>query len=275
MTGKQTNSKKKKKKKKKTVFSTLLKQFNNELNKKKLISRFKKCGIYPLDRNQVMNRLPSEGNPREGNLQIDECLVDILKSTSGKNDAAPKRGKKISFAPGKGISVSTKKDTESEGEQESESEDESDMDIESEDESQDTDFSEDDNENHDPKQSSKAPVKGSIKVSDWVVVKYDIASSSKSKSSIQYFVGQILEVISDAAFMITFSDDNIPNLIPRVLFFTFLLLRKDALGTRLQYSHRCAQYKWPSLDDVDTCDFDNIAEVLPHGKMTKRGAVTF
>ena len=115
-----------------------------------------------------MNRLPSEGNPREGNLQIDECLVDILKSTSGKNDAVPKRSKKISFAPGKDISVSTKKDTESEGEQESESEDESDMDIESEDESQDTDFSEDDNENHDPKQSSKAPVKGSIKVSDWV-----------------------------------------------------------------------------------------------------------
>ena len=47
------------------------------------------------------------------------------------------------------------------------------MDIDSEDELQDTDFSEDDNECHDPKQSSKAPVKGSLKVSDWVVVKCD------------------------------------------------------------------------------------------------------
>ena len=58
------------------------------------------------------------------------------------------------------------------------------MDIESEDELQDTDFSENDNENHDAKQSSKASVKDSL-----------IASSSKSKSSIQYFVSQILEVI--------------------------------------------------------------------------------
>ena len=77
------------------------------------------------------------------------------------------------------------------------------MDTESEDESQHIDFSEDDNENHYPKQSSKAPVKGSLKVSDWVVVKYDIASSSKSKRSIQYFVVQILEVILDAVFRIT------------------------------------------------------------------------
>ena len=101
-------------------------------------------------------------------------------------------------------SVSTEKDTESKGDQESESQNESNMDIESEDESQGTNFSEDGNESHDPKQSSKAPVKDSLKVSDWVVVKYDIASSSKSKSSIQHFVDQILEVISDAVFRITF-----------------------------------------------------------------------
>ena len=86
-----------------------------------------------MDCNQVLNHLLSEGNPREPNLPIDECLIDILKSASGKNDAAPKRGKNISFAPGKDISVSTEKDTESEGEQEKESEDESDMDFESED----------------------------------------------------------------------------------------------------------------------------------------------
>ena len=100
--------------------------------------------------------------------------------------------------------VSTEKGTESKGDQESESQNESNMDIESENESQDTNFSEDGNESHDPKQSSKAPVKDSLKVSDWVVVKYDIAGSSKSKSSIQHFVDQILEVISDAVFRITF-----------------------------------------------------------------------
>ena len=78
-------------------------------------------------------------------------------------------------------SASTEKDAESEGDQESESEDESDTDIESEDEQQDTNFSEVDNDNHDPKRSSKDSVKGSLKIFDWVVVKYDIVSSSKSK----------------------------------------------------------------------------------------------
>ena len=92
-------------------------------------------------------------------------------------------------------------------------------------------------------------MKCSLKISDWLVVKYDIASSSKSESLIQYFVSQILEVILDAMCRITFA--------------------------RPQYSHRCAQNKWPSHDDVDTCDVDNIVEVLPHPKMTGRGAVTF
>ena len=140
-------------------------------------------------------------------------LDQYSKSTSGKNEAAPKKRKKISLHLGK-TSVSTEKDTESEVEQESESEDESDMDIESEDELQNTNFRGAENKNHDPRQSFKAPVKGSLKVSDWVVVKYDIASSSKSKSSIQYFVSQILKVISDAVFRITLSDHNIPTDVP-------------------------------------------------------------
>ena len=67
-----------------------------------------------------MNCLPSEDNPQEANQQIDKYLIDILRSASGKNDAAPKRGKKISFASQKNLSISNEKDTESEGEQESE-----------------------------------------------------------------------------------------------------------------------------------------------------------
>ena len=42
-----------------------------------------------------MNCLPSEDNPQEANLQIDKYLIDILRSASGKNDAAPKRGKRF------------------------------------------------------------------------------------------------------------------------------------------------------------------------------------
>ena len=55
------------------------------------------------------------------------------------------------------------------------------MDIQLEDELQDIDLSEDNNVNHDPKQSSKAPVEGSLKVSDWLVIKYDIKISQLIK----------------------------------------------------------------------------------------------
>ena len=103
----------------KIVFPRPLKELTNDLNKENLISGFIKCGIYPLDHNQTLNRLPTEDNPRD-NLQIDKCLTNILKSGSGKNYPAPKTGKKISFAPGKDVSVSIEKDTESESEQESE-----------------------------------------------------------------------------------------------------------------------------------------------------------
>ena len=48
-----------------------------------------------------MNCLPSEDNPQEANLQIDKYLIDILRSASGKNDAAPKRGKRFHLQLGK------------------------------------------------------------------------------------------------------------------------------------------------------------------------------
>ena len=176
-----------------------------------MISRFKKCDIYTLNRNQVLNRLPSEDKSREANLQIDKCLIDILKSASGKNDADPKRGKKISFAPGKDITVSAEKGTDSEVEQGGESENVSDMDIESEDELPDTDFNKEYKENHDPKQSSKAPVKDSPKVSEWVLVKHDIASSSKSKSLIQYFLVKYYKLSRMLCLRSHLSDHNIPT----------------------------------------------------------------
>ena len=87
-----------------------------------------------------------------------------------------KQEKKISFTSGK-TSVSTEKDTESKGESKKVNQKINQIWILNQDESQDSNFSEGSNENHFPKQSSEAPLKGSLKVSDWVVVKYDIANS--------------------------------------------------------------------------------------------------
>ena len=110
----------------KTVFPRLLKGLTDDLNNENLVSGFKKCGIYPLDRNQVLNCLPCENDAGEANLLVDDSLIDLLKSASGKKDAATKRGKKISFASGKDIPVSTK---DAESEEDHSEVDESDMDT--------------------------------------------------------------------------------------------------------------------------------------------------
>ena len=88
----------------KTVFTRILKELTNELNKENLRSEFKKCGIYPLDCNQVLNHLPNEDNPQEENLQIDKCLINILSQPVERMRLLLKKKKKISFAPGKDIS---------------------------------------------------------------------------------------------------------------------------------------------------------------------------
>ena len=93
-----------------------------DLKEENLVNDFKKCGIYPLDCNQLLSRLPYETNSQEANQRVDECLINMLKSASGEDDAAPKRGKKLIFSPGKAISVSAdSNDTESEDESSDES----------------------------------------------------------------------------------------------------------------------------------------------------------
>ena len=49
----------------------------------------------------------------------------------------------------------------------------------------------------------------------------------------------------------------------------------DRIQVMGSWGSQWAQYKWPSHDNVDTCDFEDIVEVLPHPKMTRRGAVTY
>ena len=75
--------------------SKLLKELVGDLNEENLVNGFKNCGIYPLERNQVLSRLPHETNSQEANQCVDECLINMVKSVSGKDDAAPKRGKKF------------------------------------------------------------------------------------------------------------------------------------------------------------------------------------
>ena len=88
----------------KTVLPRRLKELINDLKKENLVNGFRRCGIYPLHRSQILSRLLTEDDPVERNLRIDGCFIGILNSASGKNGTTPKGGKQISFSPGKDIS---------------------------------------------------------------------------------------------------------------------------------------------------------------------------
>ena len=92
----------------KSQFPGLLKRLFNALPPSNLVSGFRACGIYPLDRTQVLKRLPSNNRDPGGEgtaAALNESVMSFLESNCGlnqtPNQAARKRGKKIS--PGQAI----------------------------------------------------------------------------------------------------------------------------------------------------------------------------
>lgn len=66
---------------------------------------FRKCGIIPLDRTQVLNVLPKENNDETVQQDVDNVVVSLLKSLR-YSDAMPQRRKrkKIQVEAGKSVS---------------------------------------------------------------------------------------------------------------------------------------------------------------------------
>lgn len=94
----------------KDVFPTLLKELMNSLQQntaQNLISGFKKCGIYPLNKQILLDRLPENVSEVDKNFigdsfleQLDKKRADFLGSNGPK-----KVRKKLQVPPGKSISV--------------------------------------------------------------------------------------------------------------------------------------------------------------------------
>ena len=226
----------------KSQFPALLKKLVSELKEENLISGFKKCGIFPLDRSQVLSKLPHENASASSSgicQNVDDSLISLLKSHSGRDKIPKSRGKKIQHQPGMSISASFSSTTSVP----TSDIEESDVDSNSEsDRSSCYSRSIDDNQS--------ALEKGSLKVTDWVVVKYRISSASKNtKSADHLYIGQITKLISNSVLEITF--------------------------LRPEYSVTSKQYNMPSIDDKDVCDFENIVKVLPQPTMTRRGGYVF
>ena len=107
----------------KVVFPTLLKKLQTEMEKKPniLSPAFEKCGIYPLNRDKVLSRIPSIEQSEEICPHLDRSLMErIEQERFGKKgeDKAP-RGKKIKIDAGKSY---TNRDDLSEDDEEEEEE---------------------------------------------------------------------------------------------------------------------------------------------------------
>lgn len=68
-----------------------------------LVSGFRKCGIYPLERNEVLERLPD--GQTDVDLNVSGAVMEMLQNMRGVDEEpVKKRKKKVTVAPGKSIS---------------------------------------------------------------------------------------------------------------------------------------------------------------------------
>ena len=97
----------------KACFPKLLKKLMEELNKNarnNIVAGFRKTGINPVDQNQVLSRLPTEGEGEEE--EVEKSILDLLKElrygTTSVNQT--KRKKKLNVIAGRSVRDGTEGD---------------------------------------------------------------------------------------------------------------------------------------------------------------------
>lgn len=93
-------------------FPSLLKRLYDSFKKENVIAGFDKCGIVPLNRNRVLDMLPStnctDGKEKSDQEQaMDDSFKDLLQTLRhGEGSKTKQRRKKVAVTPGKSIGVS-------------------------------------------------------------------------------------------------------------------------------------------------------------------------
>ena len=89
----------------KTSFPKMLKDTLDGVHNMKanIIAGFKACGIYPLNRHEVLKRLPGydRGSRDANGTEINDSLLQALQSMRSTETQKKKRGKKVEVPPGK------------------------------------------------------------------------------------------------------------------------------------------------------------------------------
>ena len=77
-----------------------------EYTSQNIVSGFKKCGIHPLDRSKVLDRLPDKDGPVNVNESVSDVMVGMLSKWRGVDgeQARPRKRRKLDVPAGKSIS---------------------------------------------------------------------------------------------------------------------------------------------------------------------------
>ena len=105
----------------KHMFPARLKELISALNTDNLKSGFKTCGIHPLDKTPVLEKLPKKhsGDGDTAAAAVDAVIVDHLKALRGSKDTAGpsrRRRTKLNVLPGRAVRISPSDSGESEAE---------------------------------------------------------------------------------------------------------------------------------------------------------------
>ena len=227
----------------KSQFPGLLKRLYSQLKPENLVAGFKASGIFPLDRQECLKRVPDVNKDVGGETVKDifnDSVLDILKKHCAPvTTGTRKRGKKIDVTPGKRVTVadinnndagpSTGTSTSAARQDDvplpvvpDDVEMESASDSQVEPESAVGELTSDDD-------SDTATASDKYQVGQWVIVRY------AGKRVVSYFVGQVLENVEE--------------------------------GVKVSFLKRqpgCQNlFKFPAKDDIDVVDDDDIVDRLP------------
>ena len=227
----------------KSVFPSLLKQLMAKMKTKNeglLLSGFKKTGICPLDKNKVLATLPeSSSNARslDNSVQeLDSALLQLVKNATGRQDGpARKKGKRLKVTPGKSVVDMAEEDSNEESE-ESHSPDHT------------TEETTQEDAGASGSKDRELPIKPLL-VSNWIVVAFEAATTSRALPKKQQFVGQVVKKVSNSVYEVKF--------------------------LRPAYSHNKFKYVWPQYDDQSFVEFENIVKKLPEPRYRRQNEVLF
>lgn len=232
-----------------------------------VISGFKKCGIAPINNEEVLKMLPVDSTESENQSTLevealDRTFVKLLKSMRYEDTAKPKKKSKLKIPAGKSAAVENFESSESESDTNEtvcDSDLEEHHDVGMTEEADDTD---DENEISNGVFAVKTETKNAypssvkredLKVGDWLVVTfyYSNGNASTSKQNSKKFIGQLLSLDHDGTF--------------------------EAKFVRPYTSKECCGFifKYPDVEDVSSFAFNQITGKIRAPETYKRGLLKF